>query len=142
MNKVVLIGRFTKEIELRKLTNNKSVSNFTVAVQRNFKNSEGKYESDFIQCIAYGSVADFIEKYFEKGDEVALSGRIQARHFTAQDGTNKYVTEIIVESAEFTHGKPKQDTGKNDITNEVPGNYTSEYEERPEFALTDDDLPF
>lgn len=99
MNKVFLIGRTTKEIELRTTQNDKMVANFTLAVNRN------KEEADFISCVAWGKTAELLAKYVNKGDKIAVSGRIQARSYDAQDGKRVYVTEVVAEDIEFLESK-------------------------------------
>lgn len=144
MNKVTLVGRLTKNPELKK-TENSLIVNFTVAVNRNFKNKDGKYDADFISCIAFKNTAEFINKYFVKGSQIALSGRIQTRNYNAQDGSKRYVTEVVVENVEFTGEKKKEESSElkestKDV-NEVPQNYKSNYEDT-DVILNDADLPF
>ena len=148
MNRVDLIGRLTRDIDFSTIGNEKiSKSSFTIAVKRNYKNSNGEYESDFIQCVAFRNTADFINKYFQKGDEIAVSGRIQTRSYESQDGTKRYVTEVIVEEVEFTYGKSdknkdsKEETATTQETVSVPTSYKTDYVEN-EIHLSDSDLPF
>lgn len=107
MNKVVLMGRLTKDPEIRYSTgeNATAIARFTVAVNRKFKNAEGNYEADFINCVAFGKSAEFIEKYFAKGSMIALSGRIQTGSYTNKDGVKVYTTDVVVEDTEFAGGK-------------------------------------
>lgn len=155
MNKVVLVGRLTRDPELRSTSAGISTANFTVAVNRNFKNKEGNYDADFVSCVAFRNTADFVSKYFKKGNLISLDGRIQTRNYDAQDGTKRYVTEVVVENVEFVGGK-----------NENSGSSTSNYIDEPlpdpvdnmpeydipksdpyenydkEISLSDNDLPF
>ena len=101
MNKVVLVGRIAKEPELKRTQNDTAVCSFTVACQRKFKNADGKYDADFLNCVAWRQTAEFIQKYFIKGSPIALEGTIQNRSYQAQDGTKKYITEIVVDAVEF-----------------------------------------
>lgn len=144
MNKVTLVGRLTKNPELKK-TENSLIVNFTVAVNRNFKNKDGKYDADFISCTAFKNTAEFINKYFVKGSQIALSGRIQTRNYDAQDGSKRYVTEVVVENVEFTGEKKKEESSElkesNKDVNEVPQNYKSNYEDT-DVILNNADLPF
>lgn len=110
MNKVILIGNITKDIELKTTAGGTSVATFTVACQRNYKNAEGRYETDFINCVAWKNTADFLSKYFGKGSSIAVTGRMQTRSYEAQDGGKRYVTEVIVEETEFVGKKKKQNT--------------------------------
>ena len=105
MNKVILIGRVTKDIE-RKITNSgKSVASFTLAVNRDFKNADGKYDADFINCVAYGQQAETISKYVNKGDKFGITGKLNTRTYDKQDGSKAYVTEVIVDGFEFLESK-------------------------------------
>ena len=96
INKVVLIGRSTKDAELRNTTTGKSVSTFTLAVDRDFKNAQGERDADFIPCVAWGKLAEICERYITKGKQVAVAGRIQTRNYEDKNGQRRYITEIIV----------------------------------------------
>lgn len=134
MNKVIISGRLTKDVELRSTESGISVARFTVATNRNFKNKEGEYDADFISCIAYRNSADFISKYFKKGDGIIVDGRIQTGSYDAQDGTKRYTTDVVVENVEFNGTKAKEET---------PQNIKTDYQEtNEEIRLTDEDLPF
>ena len=126
MNKVILMGRLTAQPELKKTNNGNSVLSFTIAVNRPYKNAQGNYDADFISCVAFKQVAEFISKYFNKGDMLAIDGSLQTRNYQAQDGAKRYVTEVMADHAEFCDGKqPKADKdGFKDVTD------------------TDDKLPF
>lgn len=105
MNQVILKGRLTKDVEIKFTQNNKKLAGFSVAVQRGFKNQNGEYESDFFNCTAFGNTAELLEKYFKKGQEILLVGRLQNRSWEAQDGTKRYATDVIVERVEFCGSK-------------------------------------
>ena len=105
MNKVILVGRLTRDPELRSTTSGFNTANFSVAVQRNFKNKDGNYDADFINCVAFRNQADFISKYFKKGNMIGIEGRIQSRSYDANDGSKRYVTEVNVENVEFVGSK-------------------------------------
>lgn len=107
MNKIVLVGRLTKDPELRSTTAGFSTASFTVAVNRNFKNKDGNYDADFLPCVAFRNTATFVSRYFKKGNLICVEGRVQTRSYDAQDGSKRYVTEIVVENAEFVGGKMK-----------------------------------
>lgn len=104
MNKVVLIGRLSKDPELRKTQSDISVCSFTVAVDRRYK-SEGQPTADFISVIAWRQTADFICKYFSKGNKIALTGSIQTRQWEDDKGNKRYATEVIADSVEFCERK-------------------------------------
>ena len=97
MNKIILIGRMTKDIEIRYTQNQKEVGNFDLAVNRNYKSANGEYDTDFFKCIAWGNLAKTIHTYTSKGSQIAIEGRVENRKYQAQDGTNRYVTEVVVE---------------------------------------------
>lgn len=128
MNKVILIGNLTKDPELTTTQSGISVARFTIACQRKFKNANDEYESDFINCVAWRNNAEFIHKHFKKGNKIGVVGSIQTRTYDAEDGTKRYVTEVIVEENEFVQPK------KND---------TQAEESKPDIQpIEDDDLPF
>ena len=108
MNKVIIIGRTTKDVELKQTTTGTSVAEFSIAVRRAFKNANGENESDFFNCIAFSKLAETISRYVKKGDQVGIEGRLQTRNYTNKEGKKVYVTEIIVENVEFLQNK-KQD---------------------------------
>lgn len=103
MNSVNLIGNLTKEIELKKTNSNVSVCSFTLAVRKNYKNEKGEYDTDFISCIAWKQSAEFISKYANKGDKIAVTGSIQVRSYEKQDGTKQYITEVVCNNVEICH---------------------------------------
>jgi len=111
MNKAILIGNLTKDPELNTTTNGTNVTNFTLAVQRRFKNAQGEYEADFINVIAWRQTAEFVHKYFKKGKKMAVVGNIQTRNYEAQDGTNRYVTEVVADEVEFVERKGSDNSG-------------------------------
>lgn len=105
MNKFNGIGRLTKDAELTTTTNGVNVARFTIAINRKFKNADGDYEADFINCVAWRNTADLISKYTKKGDRIGVCGSVQTRSFDAQDGSKRYVTEIVVDEIEFLEKK-------------------------------------
>lgn len=109
MNKVVLMGRLTKDPELRFAAGSgKGVCRFTVAINRQFKRDE----SDFINCVAFGKPGETISEHFAKGNRIALTGNIRTGSYEAQDGTKRYTTDVVVESFEFIEAK--NSTSSND----------------------------
>lgn len=107
MNKVQLVGRLTRDPEIRYShgENATATARFSVAVNRRFKNSEGNYDADFINCVAFGKSAEFVEKYFKKGMAIGLTGRIQTGSYTNKDGQRVYTTDVVVEETEFVESK-------------------------------------
>lgn len=104
MNNVQLVGRFTRDPEIRYANSGTSIARFTLAVDRVFK-SEGGPDADFISCVAFGKTAEFIEKYFFKGQRIGLTGRIQTGNYTKEDGTKVYTTDVVAERVEFVESK-------------------------------------
>jgi single-strand DNA-binding protein len=100
INKVFLIGRLTRDVDLRKISTGSSVTNFTVAVDRRMK-SPNQPEADFISCVAWGKTAENMQRYLRKGSQVAVEGRIQTRSYDDQTGRKVYVTEVVAEYVEF-----------------------------------------
>lgn len=92
---------------LRTTQSGQSVCSFTVACQRPFKNDAGQYDADFINCVAWGKTAEFVQQHFVKGSSIGLQGRLQSRSYDAQDGSKRYVTEVIAANVEFV--APKKD---------------------------------
>jgi len=104
MNKVILVGRFARDPELRSTNTGKSVATFSLAVDRRFK-QEGQPEADFHNIVAWGKQAETICQYLGKGRQIALTGRLQSRSYEAQDGTKRYVTEVVMEEFDFIGNK-------------------------------------
>ena len=161
INNVVLVGRLTKNIDIRYTGSNKAVSNFTIAVNRPFKTQD--QDADFISCVVWGKTAGNMENYTKKGSLIGITGRIQTRNYE-KDGKRVYVTEVVAENVQFLESKNNSDT-KNDSqtdnhtqTNKKPTQGKSEAIKKtdndyPEFAtdafdnddeidISDDDLPF
>lgn len=105
MNKVILMGRLTKDVEVRYTqTNNIMVASFSLAVNRRFA-KEGEQQADFINIVAWNKTAEFVSKYFKKGQQVAVVGRIQTRNYEDDKGTKHYITEVIAEEVYFADSK-------------------------------------
>ncbi|MBQ7307131.1 MAG: single-stranded DNA-binding protein [Clostridia bacterium] len=105
MNKVTLLGRLTKDPEFDQTTSGISVSKFTLAVNRRYTNEDGEREADFINIVAWRTNADICHKYLKKGSQVCIVGAIQTRSYEAQDGTKRFVVEVIAEEVEFVGSK-------------------------------------
>ncbi len=101
LNQIVLVGRLVKDPELIETENNKKVSNITLAIPRSFKNMNGEYETDFINCVLWDSVAKSTVEYCKKGNIVGVKGRIQSRVVEKEDETKKYYTEVVAEKVTF-----------------------------------------
>ena len=105
MNKVILVGNLTKDPEQRTTPSGVPCTTFTVACQRRFANQQGVREADFINCVAWRQTAEFIARYFSKGRKIGVEGSIQTRSYDAQDGSKRYVTEVVVDNAEFVDSR-------------------------------------
>ena len=105
MNKVMLIGRVATDIDIKQTNGGHSVAQFRIAVPRRVVNQEGKREADFIPIVAWRQLADLCHKYLAKGRQCAVFGTLQTRSYDAQDGSKRYVTEIIVDDIEFLGDK-------------------------------------
>ena len=136
MNKAILIGRLTKEPETRYTqTNNIQVTSFTLAVNRRFA-KEGEQQADFINIVAWNKTAEFVSKYFKKGQQVAVVGRIQTRNYDDNNGVKHYVTEVIAEEVYFADSKKEGQVDASNMESSTPVTNN-------DFEITSsDDLPF
>jgi single-strand DNA-binding protein len=105
LNRVVLVGRLTKDPDLRYTASGVAVANFTVAVNRPFTNQQGDREADFINCVVWRRPAENLANYMRKGSMVGVDGRIQTRNFEGQDGRTVFVTEVVADSVQFLESK-------------------------------------
>lgn len=112
MNKVSLIGRLTKGVEVRYTQSNIPVASFTLAVNRRFS-KEGEQQADFISIIAWNKTAEFCSKYFKKGQQVGIVGRIQTRNYEDSNGQKKYVTEVVAEEVYFAGDSKTESNAEN-----------------------------
>jgi len=124
MNKVILIGRLAKDPEVKNTASQVSVCRFTIAVDRKFKDQNGQRQADFINCVAWRQTANFISQYFHKGSRIAVVGSIQTRSYDNQQGQRQYVTEVVVEEAEFvesaSNSRPQGGNGYGNNYNQAP----------------------
>lgn len=134
MNRVVLMGRLTKDPELRYTPQGTAVVRFTIAVNRRFA-KEGQQQADFISCVAWRQTAEFICKYFRKGSMIAVVGSIQTRSWDGQDGKRQYATEVLVDEVYFTGSKAETGGGL-----ETSGGYA--YPPEPQVAAGGYGQPF
>lgn len=117
MNKAILIGRLTKDPELRTTPTGRNVCQFSVAVSRNFTNANGESEADFINCVVWDKQAENLVKYQKKGNQIAVEGRIQTRNYDDKDGKKVYVTEILASNISFLDSKGTGATGNTSFNN-------------------------
>lgn len=160
MNKAILVGRLTRDPELRNTNSGAAVVSFTVAVNRTFTSNSGEREADFINCIAFNKQAENLHRYIRKGGLVGVEGRIQSRSYTAQDGSTRYVTEVVCDNIHFLEPKgtgsqqPQSNQYDDYSPYDIPNmNRRPQPQQQPQkrnpfedvqnqFDITDDDLPF
>jgi len=142
MNKVVLMGRLTRDPEVRYTqTNNTLVASFSLAVNRRFARQGEERQADFINVVAWSKTGEFCSKYFKKGQQVGVIGRIQTRNWDDEQGQKHYVTEVVAEEAYFADSKRDGEIPSGDFENTFGANIAG----NSEFQVTsgsDDDLPF
>mgnify|MGYP003432443810 FL=1 len=158
MNKVFLVGRLTRDFDLRYGANNTAVARTSIAVDRQFSNQNGEREADFINIVAFGNRAETMKKYLTKGSQIAISGRIQTGSYDASDGRKVYTTDIVIEEFQFLDSKGSRQVENNNTnvnsTNDVtPYDFATESpstnaETDPfkdfgdKIEIDDSDLPF
>ena len=147
MNKVILIGRLTKEPDVRYTqTNNQMVVNFTLAVNRNYVKAGEERKADFPSIVAFGKTAEFVSKYVTKGQQIGLCGRIQTRSYDDENGQKHYVTEVIAEEIDFADSYKKNEPDPNLLNGTASQNTTqvatTDNSEECGISASDDDLPF
>ncbi len=129
LNRIILIGRLTKDPELRYTPNGRAVAGFTLAVDRPFKNQQGERETDFISIVVWGPQAENCANYLSKGKLAAVDGRLQIRSFEGQDGQRRWITEVVADTVRFLSPKSSDSSFEpTDIGSEVD--------------FSDDDIPF
>lgn len=138
MNKVILMGRLAKDVEIKQTPNGVSVATFSIAVNRRYAGKDAKQTADFINCVAWRQTGEFIGRYFRKGSMIAVVGELQTRSWESQDGKKQYATEVLVNEAYFTGSKAE--TG----TTEAPkgSNYEQASEDEWEDVNSLDELPW
>ncbi len=159
MNKAILIGRLTRDPELRTTPTGRNVCQFSVAVSRNFTNANGEREADFINCVVWDKQAENLVKYQKKGNQIAVEGRIQTRNYDDKDGKKVYVTEILASNISFLDSKgtgatgntsfnnlpepPMEDTSSNNSSMETVSVEKDPFEAFGDsIEISDNDLPF
>ncbi|MGE7924718.1 single-stranded DNA-binding protein [Viridibacillus arvi] len=125
MNNVNLIGRLTKDAELRYTPQGKASGSFTLAVQRDFKNANGEYDVDFILCQVWDKRAEALANNTKKGSQLGVTGRIQSRNYEGSDGKRVYITEVIVSNIKYLDSKQQQGNGRPVANSEQQGNYNN-----------------
>lgn len=156
MNKVVLVGRLTKDPEIRYSQSSEpiGITRFSLAVNRRFKR-EGEPDADFINCVVFGKQAEFAEKYFKKGMMVSVAGRLQVRSWQDQTGQQRWSTDVVLEDLEFAESKSSfasRNEGREQEQGYEPSSYQPKQQAKPSYepdgfaaiaeTIDDDDLPF
>lgn len=153
MNNVSLIGRLTKDVEIKSTAKGDSVGSFTLAVNRSFPNQQGEREADYINCVIWKKPAEALAKYTQKGSQVGVEGRIQTRNYENQQGTRVYVTEVIVSQVTFIgsiNSSQSEQGGQSTNQSSQPQNsqnsqnsfkYDHSQDGRPA-NISEDELPF
>ena len=144
MNKVILLGRLTKAPEIRySQTTNTKIALFTLAVNRRFTREGDAQTADFINIVAWGKTGEFCSKYFKKGQQVAVIGRIQTRTWEDQSGQKRYTTEVIAEETYFADSKRDSNASANGFDNTFGGDNGTSSGDTSDFEVSSgDDLPF
>ena len=131
MNKVFLIGRLTRDPELRYTGSNTPVATFSIAINRNFTNSQGEREADFINIVVWRKQAENVKNYLQQGSQVAIDGRIQTRNYEDKEGQKRYVTEVVADNVEFLGSKNSANNSNTKKDNEEPTPYDFGDKEEP-----------
>lgn len=140
LNNVVLVGRMTRDAELRYTPNNQAVATFTLAVNRNFKSQNGEREADFINCVIWRQQADNLANWAKKGALIGITGRIRTRNYENQQGQRRYVTEVVAENFQLLESQKER--GNQTQANSQPDFGRNEQIQSNPMDITSDDLPF
>ena len=142
INNVTLVGRMTRDAELRYTPQNQAVATFTLAVNRNFKNTNGDREADFINCVIWRQQAENLANWAKKGALIGITGRIQTRRYENQQGQRVYVTEVVAESFQLLESPKDRESGyQQKIDNQADFSRNNNLSGNP-MDISDDDLPF
>ena|SRR5690625_2842460 len=160
LNRVVIVGRLTRDPDLRYTPNGVAVANFTVAANRPFTNQQGNREADFINCVVWRKPAENLANYMKKGNLIGVDGRLQSRSYEGQDGKTVYVTEVVADSVQFLEPKGSSQGGgqspagsqSNQSYNQNQGQNQNQNQNQQQnnpfkndgepIDISDDDLPF
>ncbi len=155
LNRVTLVGRLTKDLELRYTNSNIAYVRFTVAVNRTFSNSNGEREADFISCIAWRKQAENMARFVSKGSQIAIDGRIQTGSYQDTDGKTVYTTDVVCDTVSFLESRnsgnnqetrggyvPDPPFYNDNTSNQQQSSQTKQEQKTPVFQSAEDDLPF
>lgn len=137
INNVTLVGRLTRNPELKYTTSNVAVATFNLAVNRNFKGANGEREADFINCMIWRKTAELLSEWCKKGNLVGITGRIQTRSYENQQGQRVYVTEVVAETFQLLE-KRDNSANQSNIEEQMPASFGA----NNPMDISDDDLPF
>ena len=140
MNKTQLIGNLVSDVEFKQSASGTGVARLRLAVRRNFKNQQNEYDSDFINCVAFGKTAEMISQYFNKGSKIAVDGRIQTGSYDNKQGQRVYTTDIIIENFYFIESRKQNNQGYQQPSQ----SFNSPFDdfEGESINISKDDLPF
>ncbi len=142
MNKTILLGRLTKNPEIKfSQTNNVKVATFSLAVNRKYVKQGEERQADFFNIVAYSKLADFVEKFLKQGIQVCVNGRLQTRNYEDKNGIKRYVTEVIAEEIDFADSYTKIESNTDNIQ-ETVSEELKEKDASEDFISNGDDLPF
>ena len=149
MNSICLMGRLTVDPELKTTQSGVSVTSFSVAVDRGYRSKDQERQTDFIPCVAWRQTAEFISRFFRKGQRIALQGSLQSRKYTANDGSQRTVYEVVVDNAFFceskggnTNGAPSYDSQPPQYSEPKSAFSTANSGDFDDIGFADEDLPF
>lgn len=147
LNRVVLVGRLTKDPEFRTTQSGVDVATFTLAVNRNFKSKNGEQQADFINCVVFRKQAENVNNYLNKGSLAGVDGRLQSRSYENKEGQRVFVTEVVCDSVQFLEPKNAQSSNNNQSNNEVQQREKALQSDNPfnnsnNFDMDDSSLPF
>ena len=134
MNKVFLVGRITRDPELKYTASNVAVASFSVAINRNYQNAQGEYDADFINCVAWRRQAENLARFVRKGQQIGIDGRLQTRNYQTPTGETRYITEVVCDNIQFLETRSTNEP--TEIAEEDP------FLESAMDIASEDDLPF
>jgi len=141
MNRTVLVGRLVRDVDLRYTPSGDAVANFTIAVNRPFKNKEtNETDADFVNCVIWRKPAENLANYMRKGSQIGVDGRLQSRTYQDKDEKTVYVTEVVADSVQFL--EPRDSSGKQDSKQQPQGNDDPFKNDAEPIDISDSDLPF
>ncbi|WP_423189440.1 single-stranded DNA-binding protein [Alkalibacterium sp. f15] len=146
INNTVLVGRLTRDPELKYTGSGLAVASFNIAVERPFSNANGEKETDFINCVVWKKTAEALSNFTSKGSLIGLTGRIQTRNYEGNDGKRVYVTEVVAENVKFLEpkktSKKESSSSESDYVQNSKNDVEDAFDKNEDIDISDDDLPF